>query len=523
LTVFCSADSLDFAVATEPVSMSQPPDPQPSVAVIGAGPAGLTAAYMLRKRGIPVTVLEADPIYVGGISKTVEYKGYRFDIGGHRFFSKSQEVEDFWTEILAGDLLERPRSSRIYYERKFFSYPLDGKEALLKLGPVEAARCVLSYGKARLFPVANPTNVEDWVINQFGQRLYEIFFKTYTEKVWGMSCREISADWASQRIKGLALGSAIANALRPKRKPKARAQVIKTLIDAFRYPRLGPGQMWEQCARRVMELGGEVAMGRAVTRCSHDAARGLWRVTDVDANGVERVTEAEHVISSAPIRDLFRALDPAPSARARKAAEALRYRDFLVVALMLRDRGRFDDNWIYIQDRGVKVGRVQNFKSWSPEMVPDPAMACYGMEYFCFEGDGLWTSSDDDLVALAKRELEQIGLARAGDVVDGKVVRQRKAYPVYDDAYAANVQAVRDELAERYPTLHLVGRNGMHKYNNQDHSMMTAMLAVENIVAGEPLYDLFRVNEDAEYHEAGKAGARRIGTTPRSVPSRVKA
>ncbi len=493
------------------------------VAIIGAGPAGLTAAYLLAKQGVPVTVIEADPKLVGGIARTASYKGFHFDIGGHRFFSKSKEVEDLWTELLPHDLLERPRSSRIYYRGKFFSYPLRAAEALLKLGIVESALCVLSYLKARLFPVRSPKSVEDWVSNQFGRRLFGIFFKTYTEKVWGMSCKEISADWAAQRIKGLALGSAIWNALLPRRKAKDKSAVIKTLIDSFRYPRKGPGMIWEACARRVREMGGLVRMGEKVVGCSFDAGRRQWTLAHVDGAGTRHETHAAHVISSAPMRELALGLTPRLTDETRTAAERLRYRDFLTVVLILKDRQVFADNWIYIHDPSVRVGRIQNFKSWSPEMVPDPSMACYGLEYFCFEGDGLWTADDAELVELGKRELQRIGLAAAADVVDGCVVRQPKAYPVYDDGYAQNVEAIRRELDARFPTLHLVGRNGMHKYNNQDHAMMTAMLCVKNILAGGPLYDLWRVNEDAEYHEAGERAHQGGASGLRAVPRRVSA
>ena len=485
--------------------------PQPHVAIIGAGPAGLTAAYLLGKKGVPVTIIEADPKLVGGIARTASYKGFHFDIGGHRFFSKSKEVEDLWTELLPDDLLERPRSSRIYYRGKFFSYPLKAFEALTKLGFLESALCVLSYLRARLFPVRNPKNVEDWVSNQFGRRLFGIFFKTYTEKVWGMSCKEISADWAAQRIKGLALGSAIWHALFPQK--KSREKTIKTLIDSFRYPRKGPGMMWEACAAKVRAQGGEIHMGERVVGCAF--ADGRWTITSVDASGARRETVAEHVISSAPMRELAQGLTPPIGEPALQAARALKYRDFLTVVLITRDRDAFDDNWIYIHDPSVKVGRVQNFKSWSPEMVPDPSMACYGLEYFCFEGDGVWTSKDADLIELGKREMEQIGLARSQDVVDGCVVRQAKAYPVYDDDYAAHVETVRRELSARFPTLHLVGRNGMHKYNNQDHAMMTAMLCAKNILAGKELYDLWQVNQDAEYHEGGERGASGLRDVPR--------
>ena len=366
--------------------------PVQSVAIIGAGPAGLTAAYLLSREGIDVTVLERDPRYVGGISRTVEYKGFRFDIGGHRFFSKSREVEDLWTELLGEDLLHRPRSSRIYYGGKFYAYPLKAGEALRNLGLVESARCVASYAWARLFPVKDPRSFEDWVSNQFGRRLFGIFFKTYTEKVWGMSCREISADWAAQRIKGLSLSSAIRAAILPRRKNADRSATIKTLIDSFRYPRLGPGMMWEAAAERTRAQGGSIVMGARVTGLRR-LPDGRWSVgyerlgdgghTDgSEPAGDQGVVESDHVISSAPLRELAAAIDPPLPAAALNAAHSLRYRDFLTVALIVRPTNRFDDNWIYIHEPGVKVGRVQNFGSWSPEMVPDAALACYGLEYF---------------------------------------------------------------------------------------------------------------------------------------------
>jgi protoporphyrinogen oxidase len=492
-----------------------------SVAVIGAGPAGLTAAYLLGKHGVPVTVLEADPYYVGGIARTETYKGFHFDIGGHRFFSKSKEVEDLWTELLPNDLLDRPRSSRIYYRGQFFAYPLQAVEALRKLGLVESALCVLSYLKAKLFPIKPVRSVEDWVTNQFGTRLYRIFFKTYTEKVWGMPCKDISADWAAQRIKGLSLTSAVLNAILPRKQPKDRGKVIKTLIDTFRYPRKGPGMMWDACAAKVRQQGGAIQMGRKVRGLSY-GSDGQWTVSHVGADGDTATVRSRHVISSAPMRELVKGLTPRVSTETMRAADSLKYRDFLTVVLILREQNAFADNWIYIHDPAVKVGRVQNFKSWSPEMVPDQALACYGLEYFCFEGDGLWSASDADLIERGKRELQAIGLAQAADVIDGCVVRQAKAYPVYDDDYATHVETIRAELAERFPTLHLVGRNGMHKYNNQDHAMMTAMLCAENIIAGRPVYDLWRVNQDAEYHEGGSAGEQTAASGLRQVPERVR-
>jgi protoporphyrinogen oxidase len=380
---------------------------------------------------------------------------------------------------------------------------------------------MLSYGKAQVMPVENPKNFEDWVSNKFGKRLFSIFFKTYTEKVWGMSCKEISADWAAQRIKGLSLASAIKNAVLPKRKPKNRGEVIKTLIDTFRYPRLGPGMMWEACAEKIKEMGGSVQMGQRVAGCEWNENEKVWTVTTRDAAGNESRIQAEHVISSAPMRELGKSLTPKLSEPAIEAAGSLRYRDFVTVALIIKDREQFSDNWIYIHDPNVKVGRVQNFKSWSPEMVPDPEMCCYGLEYFCFQGDGLWTSSDPDLIELAKTEIEKIGLAKATDVVDGCVVRQAKAYPIYDDEYAAHVATLKTEMESRFPTLHVVGRNGMHKYNNQDHAMMTAMLCAENILAEERLYDVWEVNEDAEYHEEGNAGEQSSVSGLRAVPTRL--
>jgi len=493
------------------------------VAIIGAGPAGLTAAYQLTKLGYSVTVIEKDPVYVGGISRTVEHDGFRFDIGGHRFFSKSKEVVDLWNEILPDDFIERPRMSRIYYEGKFYSYPLRGFEALMNLGIWRSAMCMLSYAKAKAFPTKDPRSFEQWVVNQFGHKLYSIFFKTYTEKVWGMPCDEMSADWAAQRIKGLSLGGAVIDGLKRSlglNKRRNDGMAVKTLLETFRYPRQGPGMMWDAARDKVLAGGNRVLMGTALHQISQDQATGRWRVAA--RRGDEMLTiNAGHVISSAPMRELAGRIHPLPATLPN--ALDLNYRDFLTVALMIRSDDLFPDNWIYIHDPRVKVGRVQNFRSWSPEMVPDEALACVGLEYFCFEGDGLWSASDDDLVALATKELATLGLADPASVVGGRVVRQEKAYPVYDDAYRTNVEEMRGELEVRYPTLHLVGRNGMHRYNNQDHAMMTAMLTVRNIQAGERIYDIWAVNEDAEYHESGNEGERAALASERLVPARLGA
>ena len=476
------------------------------VVVIGAGPAGLTAAYQLGKRQVPVTVLEADPSYVGGISRTVAYKGFHFDIGGHRFFSKSKEVEDLWTELLPNDMLEGPRLSRIFYRNKFFSYPLKPLEALFQLGIGEATLCVLSYGKAKTFPIKNPKSFEEWVTNQFGARLFNIFFKTYTEKVWGMSCKEISADWAAQRIKGLSLMSALTNAITKTLLPKTGSNVIKTLINSFRYPRKGPGMMWDACAAKVKEQGNKIKMGCKASSAHYDEIQKTWTVTYTDASGASHSETGTQLISTAPLREMTLALSPKVSEKTQAAARALRYRDFLTVVLIVENVKDFEDNWVYIHDPDVQVGRVQNFKAWSPEMVPDPKFNCFGLEYFCFENDGLWSMSDTNLINLGKKEIEKIGLASQIDVVDGCVVRQSKAYPVYDDDYSKHVNTIRSELRNRFPSLHLIGRNGMHKYNNQDHAMMTAMLVAENIQLGREAFDVWNVNEDAEYLEAGTAG-----------------
>jgi protoporphyrinogen oxidase len=492
--------------------------------VIGAGPAGLTTAYCLTKETPSVIVIEKDPQYVGGISRTVRHGDFLFDIGGHRFFSKAKEVVDLWHEILPDDFITRRRLSRVYYGGKFYSYPLSAFEALRNLGIFTSAVCMLSYAYAKVFPVASPRSFHDWVRNRFGERLFQIFFKTYTEKVWGMSCDEISADWAAQRIKGLDLRVAVTNALTRsfRRKPKADAaggDVVKTLIETFQYPRRGPGMMWEAAAAKIMERGGQILMGSELVGLAYDDVQKIWRIEVATADGKHENYTARHVVSSAPVRELVQKLTPKPISLLH--ARALRYRDFLTVALMMNKPEVFADNWIYIHDPSVKVGRVQNFASWSPEMAP-PGLSCLGLEYFCFEDDGLWAMSDQELIELAKREVAKVGLASASNVVDGCVVRQPKAYPVYDEAYREHMEMIRRDLEQTYPSLHLIGRNGMHKYNNQDHAMMTAMLTARNIMAGERIYDIWQVNEDAEYHEAGVSSAQAALASERLVPRKAK-
>ena len=485
--------------------------------IIGAGPAGLTASYELMKHGVTTTVVEKDPRYVGGLARTVEHKGYRFDIGGHRFFSKNEEVEDLWTEILGPELLTRDRLSRIYYQGRYFAYPLKAANALWNLGPVETVRCMASYARARVQPVRDPRSFEDWVRNQFGWRLYSIFFKTYTEKVWGISTKELSADWAAQRIKSLDMWLVLKSALLPKRKPSNRGDLVTTLIDSFRYPRLGPGQMWERVAEIHQEKGRPVLLGRSVERIEHEGGLVRAAVTKTESGAIEK-HQGTDFISSMPIRELISKLEPPAPEKVRRAADSLSYRDFISVAVMIDRRDLFPDNWIYVHDPSVKVGRIQNFKNWSPDMVPDQSKTCLGLEYFCFEGDGLWSSTDEELIDRARKELAHLGMCRPEEVFDGVVVRQKKAYPVYNDVYEAKVNVIREYLRTSLPNLHLAGRNGMHKYNNQDHSMMTALLVARNIATGGG-FDPWKVNADAVYHEEARVGDKDL--SGRQVPERI--
>jgi protoporphyrinogen oxidase len=457
------------------------------VVALGGGPAGLTAGYLLAKAGKPVIVLESTD-QVGGIARTEVRDGYRFDLGGHRFFTKAKEVDDLWHEIMKEEFLRRPRKSRIYWRGRFLEYPLQGMDVIRKLGPVELTRCLMSYLWAAAKPKGREDNFEVWVSNRFGKRLYGHFFKSYSEKVWGVPADEIRAEWAAQRIKGLSFFAAAKSAFFGNRGNK-----IKSLISEFNYPRYGPGQMWEQMTDDIRAHGGEVRLNAPVTQIRMDGSR----VVEVVAGG-ETITPS-YVISSLPLRTTVGIALPEAPGDVRDAARGLRYRDFLTVALVIEGEDLFDDNWIYIHDPHVRVGRIQNFRSWSPWMVPNETDASIGMEYFCFEGDDLWTMSDGDLVALATREIQQLGLARADKVKFGFAVRVHKAYPMYDAEYGERVVTIRGWL-DGIENLQQVGRNGLHRYNNSDHSMLTAMRAVDNILLGTH-HDLWAVNAESVYHE----------------------
>ena len=471
----------------------------PEVVIVGAGPAGLTAAYELTKRGVASTVLEADDV-VGGISRTAQRDGWRFDIGGHRFFTKVKAVDDLWFEILGPEnFLRRPRKSRIYYKGKFYDYPLAPVNALRSLGLLEAMRCGFSYVWVRVHPPKDQTNFEGFMAARFGWRLYRTFFKAYTEKLWGVPAPEIQADWGAQRIKDLSLFRAVWEALKPKRVRRggAKSKQLTSLIEEFNYPKYGPGMMWERATELVTARGTKVVFDSAVTAVHHADGRAV--AVTATADGVPTRYDCTHVVSSMPLTALLKAMDPPPPADVLAAADGLAYRDFLTVALVVpADTVAWDDNWIYVHEPEVKTMRIQNFGSWSPYLVKD-GRNVLGLEYTLLDTEPDWTADDDELIERGKRELEYLGLMRAADIEAGYVVRMPKAYPMYDATYKANVATLRAWLEEHAPNVYPVGRNGMHKYNNQDHSMYTAMLSVENIFGAH--HDVWSVNVEADYHE----------------------
>jgi len=544
--------------------------------VIGAGPAGLTAAHELLERArIQPIVLEKSS-YVGGLSRTVNYKGNRIDIGGHRFFSKSDRVMTWWLERmpLAGRgargegratsalrptsefrppssdlrlptdapdpdqvdrvMLLRSRRSRIYYQRKFFDYPIRlSLDTLKKLGPLRVLKIGLSYARSMLFPIRNATSLEQFFINRFGRELYRTFFESYTEKVWGRPCSEISAEWGAQRVKGLSITKALWHAMK---KPFTASDVTQkdmetSLIEQFLYPKYGPGQMWEQAAREVEEKGGRVLTNMEVRRVDVAGNR-ITAVEAVDAvTGRSQVFRADHFFSTMPVQQLVRSLAAKPPDEVRRISEGLVYRDFITVGLLLDElkvkenagegTGLVRDNWIYIQEPDVTVGRMQIFNNWSPYMVADPSKVWIGLEYFANEHDDLWIQTDPDLIALAANELAKIGIIEPGALVDGTVIRMPKAYPAYFGAYDRFGQL--RAWIDRFENLFLIGRNGMHRYNNMDHSMLTAMVAVDNVLQGRTdKANIWSVNADQEYHEVTKGRpARRAGPALQRRPARA--
>jgi len=458
------------------------------VVIIGAGPAGLTAAYELTKHQFHPLVLEAAD-KVGGLARTEVYKGYRFDIGGHRFYTKVGEVEQLWHEMLGHDMLQVRRQSRIYYRGRFFNYPIDLANTMVNLGLRESALTVLSYARSQLRPYPREDTFEEWVCNRFGRRLYHAFFQSYTEKIWGIPCNMIQADWAAQRIRGLSLASAITDAF-------IGGNSVKTLVREFEYPMLGPGMLWERMQQAVERQGGSVELGADVLRLKRDGNR--IRSIVVRSNGQESELGGEQFISSMPLADLIFRLAPTPPDEVLRAARALRYRAFILVGLIVKRAAVFPDNWLYVHSPHVQVARIQNFKNWSPAMVPDANKTSVGMEYFCSEGDQLWMEQDSTLVDLAKRDLAALGLATAVEVEDGVVFRQAKAYPVYDRDYREHVRVIRAFLAS-IENLQTLGRAGMHRYNNQDHSMLAGMLAARRLLGED--HDVWSVNTEKSYLE----------------------
>ncbi len=463
------------------------PQKSAHISILGAGPAGLTAAYLLQKNPkFATTLFEADKT-VGGLSKTVECNGYYFDIGGHRFFTKSQEVQELWKEILPNDFLSVPRNSQIFYDNKFLSYPLNAKEALLKLSPLKVSKFLGSYTLNKFKSKKAPRNYEEWMIQNFGPALYQEFFKSYTEKVWGIPCQEISADWAAQRINKLNITEILLSSL-------GLRTSSKSLIDEFLYPRKGPGQLWQECAKKYQTLGGSLLTENRVGQI--ERTQNGWIVHS--SSGKQ---ESDCLFYSLPL-GLLPKISPGllPSAVAT-GLSTLKYRHFVTVALMGTEARKIPTQWFYIQDSKLKLGRVQNYKYWSSDMVPDSSKFCLGLEFFCSEGDGYWEKSDQEWIELARQEIAALKLFdNLNWIEDAAVVKVERAYPIYDDNYLEKIQAARTYL-EKIPNFFPIGRNGMHRYNNQDHAMMTSIISVENYQSGTNLRNAWNVNQDAVYLE----------------------
>lgn len=471
------------------------------VAIIGAGPAGLTAGYELINKGFDVTILEADPKYIGGISRTVEYNGFRFDIGGHRFFSKNKQVMAFWDEILKEDFLKRPRLSRWYYRGKFFYYPIKPFELLKVFGIWESFLIVSSYLKYKFFPIKPEKNLSDWCINNFGKYLATPFFINYNKKLWGIDPKYLSKDFTLQRIKDVSFIGTIIDAI--KKTFGVKKGTAKSLIEEFNYPKLGPGMLWEKVAKLITDKGGKVILGAKVNKLisKNGEVEKLIYIKD----GKEFQIDSDYTLSTMPLAELVRTISPAVPSSVLDAANKLKYRDFMTVAVMLDKANTPPDNWIYTHDEGIKAIRVQLFKNWSPFMVPDDSKSCIGFEYVCNEGDELWKMDNKDLIQMAKSELDRLGFAKSDQVIDATVVRLKNVYPTYLLDYSENVNIIKEYLTNTFKNNSLLpmGRGGLHRYNNSDHSMMTAFLCVKNLI-GEGNFDQWLVNTDAEYHEEDK-------------------
>ncbi len=458
--------------------------------VIGAGPAGLTAAEEAQRRNWRPLVLEADS-QVGGISRTVRWRGNHVDIGGHRFLTSNGRVMERWQEWMGEGMSEVPRLSRILYRRKYYAYPLNLVDVLKNFGPLDVARAAASYMMSLARPIRPEVSFADWVSNRFGRFLFRRFFKSYTEKVWGISCDRLRADWAAQRISGLSLPTAVMNAL-------GRGRGARSLTDRFLYPDLGPGSLWEAVADRVSADGGVVRLEETAVRIAHRDSR-VETVETVAADGTRRLYSADRLVSTMPLGDLIAALDPPAPAAIRAAAGSLRHRDFLVVALSVARPALFPDNWLYIHDEGFRVGRIQNAGNWSPALVGQPDSSLILMEYFCSRGDTLWEQDDEALIRLASSELQGLGFAAGDEITDGHVIRQLNAYPVYDEAYRGHLDIVRGYL-DTFANLSPAGRSGLHRYNNQDHAMLSGMAAVD-FLGGVPSISAWDVDIERSYHE----------------------
>jgi len=463
------------------------------VYIIGAGPAGMACAYTLANGGQPAVVIEGEKD-VGGLCQTIEYSGYLFDIGGHRFLSKSDLINTIWQEVMGEDLLKVRRLSRIFYRKRFFDYPLSFLNTFWNLGPLESFRCIASYGYCRLIKPGNDQTFEGWIINRFGRRLYEIFFDTYTRKVWAVPCKAISADWAVQRIRGLSLGVAIKKALLG-----ARSRGPKTLAEEFLYPKKGPGQFYVKLKKSLVNLGSQFLFEKKTIRVNHDEGRVTSIVVRDNPTSEEQEIPVDYLFSSMPLTELLRSLNPLPSESIRLAASKLRFRSFLVVNVILDCETLFPDQWIYVHSPDVMLGRIQNYKNWSPFMTANPKRTSLGLEYFCTEGDELWEMNDVDLIDFALEELEKIGIVSRKHLINGFVVRRKDVYPVYSLKYQESLDVIQDYLS-RFLNLQTMGRAGLFRYDNSDHAMLSGIGAAKNYM-NKSAYNLWSQGPQQEYLE----------------------